>query len=263
MTVADSDPAEGSPPSCPNCGGRKVAAYCADCGQRQGEEVLSVRYWLREFADAWLSLDGRVLRSVRALLVRPGFLTLQWHRGRRAGYSRPLFLCLWAGIILVAMVLLVARADMAIQAGPREMGTDLAFRVVPLALLAAVPALAQVVNLIQWSDARSYVEHLVFATHLQAFLLLAMVPVIVQAEMEVLPPPWDVILYTAAMGYVAWYMVAAFRNVYGGGWPGATGKAALLGFVGYGIVVPVVTGLIMAALLLAAVGVSSLLGLAD
>lgn len=261
MTVSDSAPEAGSASSCPNCGGEKVAVYCADCGQRQGEEVLSVRYWLREFADAWLSLDGRVPRSVRALLFRPGFLTREWHQGRRTGYSRPLFLCLWSGIILVAAVILVARAEVAIQAGPQEMGTDVAFRVVPLALLAAVPALAQVVSVIQWSDPRSYVEHLVFATHLQAFLLLAMVPVIVQAELELLPPPWDVILYTAAMGYVAWYMVAAFRNVYGGGWPGATGKAALLGFVGYGIVVPVVTGLIMAALLLVTVGVSSLLGL--
>ncbi len=58
---------------------------------------------MREAAGRYVSLDGRLWRTLVALLVRPGFLTLEYLRGRRRHYIRPgrLFLVLYLTLFAV------------------------------------------------------------------------------------------------------------------------------------------------------------------
>ena len=82
--------ATGLPVACSNCGSAQVRAYCAECGERQpSKRDFTTRALVAEAASEFVSVDGRLWRSVVALLSRPGFLTQEYFSGRRTRYMRP------------------------------------------------------------------------------------------------------------------------------------------------------------------------------
>jgi hypothetical protein len=91
-------PGRGPSPTCLNCGTPLAGDYCSRCGQR----ALAAYPPLREVAsEAWQELsgyDGRFLRTFRALLARPGQLTVDTLEGRRARYIAPVRLYLVASV---------------------------------------------------------------------------------------------------------------------------------------------------------------------
>lgn len=81
--------------ACPECGTGFVGDYCQRCGEKRPEaRDLSVRHFVHDAAKELTSLDSKLLRTVWALLFRPGLLTVEWVRGRRSHYLKPLNLCL-------------------------------------------------------------------------------------------------------------------------------------------------------------------------
>ncbi|MEP6491918.1 MAG: DUF3667 domain-containing protein [bacterium] len=85
-------------PECLNCGTSLTGPFCASCGQRDIPPYPSVR----ELAiDAFWELsgwDGRFAATVRTLVFKPGFLTIEFLQGRRARYLSPLRLYLMASL---------------------------------------------------------------------------------------------------------------------------------------------------------------------
>ena len=85
--------------ACLNCGATLTGAFCSACGQR----AIPAYPTVREMAgDAWQELsgyDGRIARSFRTLLRRPGALTVDVLEGRRASYVSPVRLYLVASVI--------------------------------------------------------------------------------------------------------------------------------------------------------------------
>ena len=81
-----------TPAACPSCGHAVDGAYCAHCG----EEVLDPsKLTLRHFITHTLvneifNFDGKIWRTLRLLLFRPGFLALEYSAGRRRPYVNPL-----------------------------------------------------------------------------------------------------------------------------------------------------------------------------
>ena len=80
--------------SCRNCDAPLTGPYCSQCGQSQRASMLSVFALVREFFSEIFELDGRLLRTLLPFLFRPGFLTLEFVRGRRARYISPIRLFL-------------------------------------------------------------------------------------------------------------------------------------------------------------------------
>ena len=84
---------------CLNCGEPLRGPFCSTCGQR----AIPAYPTLRELAgDAWQELsgyDGRVVRTFRSLMRRPGALTLEVLEGHRARYVSPVRVYLVASVI--------------------------------------------------------------------------------------------------------------------------------------------------------------------
>jgi hypothetical protein len=82
--------------ACPSCGGGLVGDYCHRCGEkRAGARDLTLGHFLRETAQELTSLEhSKLLRTLRALLFRPGHLSAEWVAGRRNLYVKPLNLYL-------------------------------------------------------------------------------------------------------------------------------------------------------------------------
>lgn len=87
---------EPSDRTCENCGDPLLGRYCHECGApdvRRSDR--SFRGLLADIAESFTSVEhSKVLRTLSALLFRPGLLTHEYFTGRRIRYIRPLALCL-------------------------------------------------------------------------------------------------------------------------------------------------------------------------
>ena len=97
--------------SCPNCGSDRVESFCPSCGQRAGSLHTSIAAFAREMLDGFFSFDSRVWRTLIVLLLRPGHLTLEYWRGRRARFVAPLRLYLFVSFCVFLFLAAVAPQD--------------------------------------------------------------------------------------------------------------------------------------------------------
>lgn len=82
--------------ACDNCGAVLAGKYCHECGAPNvvGRD-LSLRHFLGEAAEEVTSLDhSKFLRTLGALVLRPGLLTREYFSARRVRYIKPVTLCL-------------------------------------------------------------------------------------------------------------------------------------------------------------------------
>lgn len=84
--------------ACLNCGRILDGSYCAGCGQKRSPTDLTLRELLRETTHELTNWDGKVPATLKALLFKPGLLTLDFLAGRRARWLPPLRLYLICSI---------------------------------------------------------------------------------------------------------------------------------------------------------------------
>jgi len=84
---------------CENCHSQVIGSFCSQCGQSV-ESTLKY-FWtvLLHLLDDIFSFDSRASRTLKPLLLTPGFLTNEYIQGRRVHYVPPLRLYLFVSII--------------------------------------------------------------------------------------------------------------------------------------------------------------------
>ena len=90
--------------ACPNCDAPVFSPYCPRCGEHERHtRELTLRPLFDQFFEAVTSIDGRLLRSFRYLVRRPGALTIAYLRGQRKPYLGPIALFLLINVLFFAM----------------------------------------------------------------------------------------------------------------------------------------------------------------
>ncbi len=84
---------------CRNCGAYAPDQYCPRCGQDTDEHLPSARQFMHEFLLHYFAAEGRLWRTLGALVFHPGRLTLEYLRGRKRAYVAPLRLYLTLSIV--------------------------------------------------------------------------------------------------------------------------------------------------------------------
>ena len=74
---------------CANCGIAMQGEFCHACGQSIHSVLKPIHGMLEDTLDIVLHVDSRVVRTLPPLLLRPGFLTLEYFSGRRVRYVAP------------------------------------------------------------------------------------------------------------------------------------------------------------------------------
>lgn len=74
---------------CANCQTPLEGEYCHHCGQSVHSVLRPVHGLFEEFFETFLHVDGRILHTLPALFLKPGFLTLEYFSGRRVRYIAP------------------------------------------------------------------------------------------------------------------------------------------------------------------------------
>jgi Protein of unknown function (DUF3667) len=81
---------------CLNCNARVFGPYCHVCGQHNIEPEETAIGLVVHFFNDITHFEGKFIASLRYLLFRPGFLTLEYERGRRASYMNPVRMYVFA-----------------------------------------------------------------------------------------------------------------------------------------------------------------------
>ena len=96
--VADAETGT-APIACPNCGTLKQGRFCAVCGQNDRDYLQSMFPVLYHVLAETFEADSRVWRTLGGLFFRPGFLSLEFSRNRRAHYLSPFRLYLFTSLL--------------------------------------------------------------------------------------------------------------------------------------------------------------------
>jgi hypothetical protein len=84
---------------CLNCGSALSSKFCPECGQKNKDYSLTFKDFFSDFLEELLDVDSRVLRSLKLLFTKPGFLTSEYVRGRRVRYIPPVRIYLVASVL--------------------------------------------------------------------------------------------------------------------------------------------------------------------
>lgn len=243
---------DGEPWTCPTCTSTVYTPYCPSCGEhRLRERELTLRGLFDQLFQVFTNIDGRVIRTFRCLISRPGFLTVTYLQGRRKPYVGPIRLFLIANVLfftvesltggkifttpldahlhtqpwsplagwLVAHRLETTRRTVDLYAPTFDQAVALNAR---LFIIFMALFFAPVLSIVFHRSRRPVVAHAVFSLHLYAFMLLLF------CVATVIPPidlwfggagfasePLDYTLSIALLIGCALYLYVATGAVYG------------------------------------------------
>lgn len=109
---------------CANCGTELAGPYCHVCGQSVKNLMKHLPALTADAVDLVFNIDGRIMHTLPALYVRPGFLTLEYFAGRRARYIPPFRLMFFLSVLafLTIQLLLNLNRDLFADTNVIEMG---------------------------------------------------------------------------------------------------------------------------------------------
>ena len=105
---------------CYNCNQQLVGNFCHVCGQQYTNIDLTFRELCRDFFGEMFTYDSRFYRTIVPLLFKPGFLTLEFFRGRRIPYVPPLRMYLFISFLLFLWLALINNNGLNINFSPSD-----------------------------------------------------------------------------------------------------------------------------------------------
>lgn len=216
--------------ACPNCGERRAGRFCSTCGQKDLPLAPTLKFFLDEFMNDVLNVDGKIFRSLQLLITRPGYLTSEIFLGKRASYESPIRLYLLMSIL--AFVLGAAfggfdQVNFEYTLDPGEVAdpatvervaqtertvTEALYVWLPRAMFVLVPLFAAFVMLVRRRSGHTYPQHLYFALHVHAAWFFANAIDSLSESIRVPYVAASVDIVTEL--YMVAYLPLAFRRAY-------------------------------------------------
>ena len=187
--------------TCQNCGATRQENYCPACGEKKFHpKSLHIKHYAEETLEGLFHFDNKFFRSLKTLVVRPGQLTLDFVQGRRVRHMRPFALFVIVNLVAFFALLTnpfsiplknyvtytpftnfntVERVNAKVAAEGISYGeyerrfNASAHGASKTLLIVFIPVYALLFGLLLINKKRTAVEHLLFATHYMAFVLVA------------------------------------------------------------------------------------------
>jgi hypothetical protein len=260
--------------SCLNCGAPLAGEFCASCGQKRPHTDLSLREFLRETTEELTHWEGKVPRTLKTLLTRPGLLTIDFLAGRRARWLAPLRVYLICSVAFFVMKPIVE--SLGGQTGPenvrvtysgpggtmtaedsadveqgltaRFLGKERVLRAaenpkalqdtfnagLPKAMFVLLPFFALLTKLMWRARMPTYPAHLYVSLHIHAAFFAILT--VSTVNQGFLPNKVAFVIGVLIFGYMIWYPLAAFRRIFAESWAMTLAKSAVVGVTYLGAV---------------------------
>src|SRR5882672_9429477 len=87
--------------TCIACGTKLKGNYCWKCGEKKLNPAkdYALYKFIEQTVDGFTHFDSKFLRSFKALLFKPGFLTLEFIHGKRLHYMKPVQIFIIASVL--------------------------------------------------------------------------------------------------------------------------------------------------------------------
>lgn len=95
--------------TCLNCNAQLHGRYCHVCGQENIEPRESFWAIVSHFFSDFTHFDGKFFKTAGTLIMRPGFLPLEYMNGKRARYLHPIRMYLFTSFIFFLIFYSISR----------------------------------------------------------------------------------------------------------------------------------------------------------
>jgi hypothetical protein len=105
VSSLDTDTQHDAQTVCADCGAPRYGPFCSQCGEHAlDRHSLTLSHFLKHNVLHELShVDGKIFRTFRYLVFRPGFLSVEYFAGRRRRYINPVRLLLTCLLVLALL----------------------------------------------------------------------------------------------------------------------------------------------------------------
>ncbi|GGB01191.1 DUF3667 domain-containing protein [Puia dinghuensis] len=97
--------------TCLNCQTEIIGRYCHVCGQENLEPKETVWHLVQHFFNDITHFDGKFFATLKYLLKKPGFLSLEYMRGRRMAYLNPVRMYVFTSAIFFIVLFSMSRPE--------------------------------------------------------------------------------------------------------------------------------------------------------
>jgi hypothetical protein len=226
-----------------------VGPFCANCGQKSQPLDPRLSDFLHEFFHELFHLDGKILKSMKQLLIAPGFLTRELFEGRRTRWVTPIRLYLAFSVLYFAIASVAPPKGIhatVTDSDPDQQDQAEALRrigfqsedelrkavnyeyahSVPRVMFVLVPMFAWLTAVAWRKTHRNYPQHLYFALHVHAAWFAAAACGLIAERF--LPSPLAVIVQVTLVVYGLCYLVFALVRAYDSTMKQALTRAAII-----------------------------------
>ena len=243
---------------CANCGEALRGVFCHACGQRAASPDVSLHEFFHEAFHEFAHVDGKIVRTLKLLLTKPGQLTIEFLGGRRAQYISPVRLYLTCSLLLFGLAAVAPPAKQPyfrITKVDNEAGLDAAtvkrlrdeatieanesiVHLFPRVMFVLMPAFGALTWVFYHRRRHHYAAHLYYSIHFHAFAFLALTVFIVMRAV----PTLSSVALIPFIG-VAIYHYKSLRTVFAGSRWSMVWKGTIVWVVYFVMVVASVLGL--------------------
>jgi hypothetical protein len=180
---------------CTNCGANLTGKYCSNCGQKKfSPHDLTISKFVLNFFEDFFKFDTNIFKSLYDLLLRPGYLSNEYIKGRIVSHVKPLKFFVFTCIVVFFIGKIIAQNDFSfaledldfmksqIEKVTAEKGitkevflekfNSIYFTRLPFFYLIAIVVFTLVLKLVFYKQKRVIAEHLVFSLHFYTACLI-------------------------------------------------------------------------------------------
>ncbi len=97
--------------NCLNCQTEVIGRYCHKCGQENLVPKETVWHLVQHFFNDITHFDGKFFDTVKYLIKKPGFLSLEYMRGRRMAYLNPIRMYVFTSAIFFIILYSISKPE--------------------------------------------------------------------------------------------------------------------------------------------------------
>ena len=97
---------------CQNCGYEFKGHFCPDCGQEVAEFNQPFGFIIYDFMGNFFAFDTRFFKTFKYLLFYPGFLTIEFFKGKRTSYSPPFRIFVFLSFVLFLLLSILTNSGL-------------------------------------------------------------------------------------------------------------------------------------------------------
>lgn len=92
--------------NCKSCGNDHLENFCPACGEKKFDtHQLSFKHFLEETFEGLIHFDNKFLRTVKTLITKPGQLSIDYTEGRRVKYMKPVQFFLVVNLLFFFLII--------------------------------------------------------------------------------------------------------------------------------------------------------------